>query len=86
MALDGISLTVAQVGTKDFTVSLIPHTRQVTNLSAKGEGSLINIEMMWWANMWPSCYSLLVSLWMQLPSPVLPWIFLRKTDFKNDAL
>lgn len=44
VALDGISLTVAQVGTKDFTVSLIPHTRQVTNLSAKVDGSLINIE------------------------------------------
>ena len=44
VALDGISLTVAQVGTRDFTVSLIPHTSQVTNLSAKGEGSLINIE------------------------------------------
>ena len=44
VALDGISLTVAQVGTRDFTVSLIPHTRQVTNLSDKGEGSLINIE------------------------------------------
>lgn len=44
VALDGISLTVAQVGTRDFTVSLIPHTRQGTNLSAKGEGSLINIE------------------------------------------
>lgn len=44
VALDGISLTVAQVGNRDFTVSLIPHTRQVTNLSAKEEGSLINIE------------------------------------------
>ena len=44
VALDGISLTVAQVGNRDFTVSLIPHTRQVTNLSVKGEGSLINIE------------------------------------------
>lgn len=44
VALDGISLTVAQVTSRDFTVSLIPHTRQVTNLSAKGEGSLINIE------------------------------------------
>lgn len=44
VALDGISLTVAQVDSRDFTVSLIPHTRQVTNLSAKREGSLINIE------------------------------------------
>ena len=44
VALDGISLTVAAVTDRDFTVSLIPHTRQVTNLSAKGEGSTINIE------------------------------------------
>lgn len=44
VALDGISLTVAAVGTADFTVSLIPHTRTVTNLSAKRIGSLLNIE------------------------------------------
>ncbi|MGM9539593.1 riboflavin synthase [Anaerovibrio sp.] len=44
VALDGISLTVAAVTDRDFTVSLIPHTRQVTNLGSKGEGSRINIE------------------------------------------
>ena len=44
VAIDGISLTVAAVGTADFTVSLIPHTRTVTNLSAKRIGSLLNIE------------------------------------------
>lgn len=44
VALDGISLTVAAVGDTDFTVSLIPHTRQVTNLGSKGPGSTINIE------------------------------------------
>ena len=44
VALDGISLTVAQVGTTDFTVSLIPHTRTVTNLGAKRVGSPLNIE------------------------------------------
>ena len=44
VALDGISLTVVQVSNRDFTVSLIPHTRQATNLYAKGEGSLLNIE------------------------------------------
>lgn len=44
VALDGISLTVASVSENDFTVSLIPHTRQVTNLSSKGIGlSLIHI-------------------------------------------
>ena len=44
VALDGISLTVAAVGAADFTVSLIPHTRTVTNLGAKRIGSLLNIE------------------------------------------
>ena len=44
VALDGISLTVAEVTDSDFTVSLIPHTRQVTNLSYKKAGSVINIE------------------------------------------
>ena len=44
VALDGISLTVARVGTADFTVSLIPHTRTVTNLGAKRIGSPLNIE------------------------------------------
>ena len=44
MALDGISLTVAQVTDSDFTVSLIPHTREVTNLGSKKTGSPINIE------------------------------------------
>ena len=44
VALDGISLTVAAVTEKDFTVSLIPHTREVTTLHAKQKGSPINIE------------------------------------------
>lgn len=44
VALDGISLTVAAVTGQDFTVSLIPHTRRVTNLGSKQPGSPINIE------------------------------------------
>ena len=44
VALDGISLTVACVTAADFTVSLIPHTRTVTNLGAKRVGSPLNIE------------------------------------------
>ena len=44
VALDGISLTVAAVTGQDFTVSLIPHTREVTNLDSKKAGSPINIE------------------------------------------
>ena len=44
VALDGISLTVASVGAADFTVSLIPHTRDITNLREKSVGSRLNIE------------------------------------------
>lgn len=44
VALDGISLTVAEVTERDFTVSLIPHTRESTNLAAKRLGSMVNIE------------------------------------------
>ncbi|MBQ7477963.1 MAG: riboflavin synthase [Selenomonadaceae bacterium] len=44
VALDGISLTVAAVTESEFTVSLIPHTREVTNLGSKRVGSPINIE------------------------------------------
>lgn len=44
ITLDGISLTVAAVGERSFKVSVIPHTRVVTNLSTKGPGSPVNIE------------------------------------------
>ena len=44
VALDGISLTVARVSAADFTVSLIPHTREITNLREKCSGSRLNIE------------------------------------------
>ena len=44
VALDGISLTVARVSAADFTVSLIPHTREITNLREKRVGSRLNIE------------------------------------------
>ena len=44
ITIDGISLTVAAITEHDFTVSLIPHTRQVTNLGSKKPGSPINIE------------------------------------------
>ncbi len=44
VALDGISLTVVSTEATGFVVSLIPHTREVTNLGSKKEGDLINIE------------------------------------------
>lgn len=44
VALDGISLTVAKVQQGAFSVSVIPHTQQATNLAAKRVGDTINIE------------------------------------------
>ena len=44
IALDGISLTVVEVGIDWFTVSLIPETLQRTILGSKKEGSLVNLE------------------------------------------
>ena len=44
VALDGISLTVADANEENFSVSMIPHTREVTNFKNKRIGSLVNIE------------------------------------------
>ena len=44
VALDGISLTVVDAGAEIFSVSMIPHTREVTNFKAKRVGSPVNIE------------------------------------------
>lgn len=44
VALDGISLTVIDVTNEYFTVSLIPHTRSVTNMQGKRVGDPINVE------------------------------------------
>lgn len=44
VALDGISLTVAEVRSDSFSVSVIPHTRANTTLTYKKIGDIINIE------------------------------------------
>ena len=44
VALDGISLTVVDANQENFSVSMIPHTREVTNFKFKRAGSLVNIE------------------------------------------
>jgi len=44
ITLDGISLTVVEVGADWFTVWIIPHTWSNTNLSRKRIGEPINIE------------------------------------------
>jgi len=44
ITVDGISLTVAAVTRKDFSVSAIPHTVSHTILNERTEGSLVNLE------------------------------------------
>lgn len=44
ITIDGISLTVAQVRKTDFSVSVIPHTVQVTVLKDRHPGSKVNLE------------------------------------------
>lgn len=44
IAIDGISLTVAEVHDASFVVWIIPHTFAVTNLRSKKAGDLVNLE------------------------------------------
>lgn len=44
VAIDGVSLTVAEVFKDSFAVWLIPHTLEVTNLSEKVCGSKVHLE------------------------------------------
>lgn len=45
IALDGISLTVARLGEDRFDVAVIPHTWEVTTLSERSVGDLVNVEV-----------------------------------------
>ena len=44
IAVDGISLTVADVGPDEFSVWIIPHTRAVTALRERAVGDTVNLE------------------------------------------
>jgi riboflavin synthase len=44
ICVDGISLTVVDAEDKTFSVSIIPHTWENTNLSQKRAGDPVNIE------------------------------------------
>lgn len=45
VAIDGISLTVVDVGEDQFRVSLIPHTRAMTTMKHRRAGDLVNLEV-----------------------------------------
>lgn len=45
VTLDGISLTVNRVRARSFSVCIIPHTQELTTLTAKKPGDNLNIEV-----------------------------------------
>jgi riboflavin synthase len=45
VAVDGVSLTVAELDDASFTVSLIPETLERTNLGTARTGTLVNLEV-----------------------------------------
>ncbi|MGE3302248.1 MAG: riboflavin synthase [Hyphomonadaceae bacterium] len=45
IAVDGVSLTVTHTGTQTFGVAIIPHTAQVTTISALKVGDKVNLEV-----------------------------------------
>jgi riboflavin synthase len=44
VSVDGISLTVAEISKRGFSVSVIPHTSRQTAISLKKNGDMVNIE------------------------------------------
>ena len=44
VAVDGVSLTVAELGPDRFTVALVPHTLSLTLLGERRPGDLVNLE------------------------------------------
>jgi riboflavin synthase len=44
IAVNGVSLTVAEVSEKSFAVWIIPHTKKHTNIATARPGTLVNIE------------------------------------------
>jgi len=45
VAVDGVSLTIQQLGRGSFSVAVVPYTAEVTNLSKKKVDDLVNIEV-----------------------------------------
>jgi riboflavin synthase len=45
VTVDGVSLTVAELGSEEFAVALVPHTLEATTLSALAPGQEVNLEV-----------------------------------------
>jgi riboflavin synthase len=44
ITVDGVSLTVAELGREEFAVAFVPHTLEATTLSALVPGQGVNLE------------------------------------------
>jgi riboflavin synthase len=45
VAVEGVSLTIAELGDDAFTVALVPHTKDVTTLGRAADGDEVNLEV-----------------------------------------
>jgi riboflavin synthase len=45
IAVEGVSLTIAELGDDSFTIALIPYTREATTLGSISEGDDVNLEV-----------------------------------------
>jgi riboflavin synthase len=45
IAVDGVSLTVAQLVDDSFAIALVPHTLEVTTLGERKQGDPVNLEV-----------------------------------------
>ncbi len=45
VAVDGVSLTVAEISDAEFSIAVIPHTLEVTTLGERKAGDRVNIEV-----------------------------------------
>ena len=45
IAIDGVRLTIFDVGTDSFTIAIIPHTCEVTTIGRRQPGDKVNIEV-----------------------------------------
>jgi riboflavin synthase len=45
ITVDGVSLTVVEMGADSFSAAIVPHTARVTTLGHKGPGDLVNLEV-----------------------------------------
>ena len=65
VAIDGISLTVAELTDSTFSVAVIPHTGEETTLISKNPGSTVNLEN---------------DVWVFIPEKILQRIHPQKVD------